>query len=142
MDHKNNSNDYSANDLTISDLKRNLDETNAALLDNLKNRFTQDLLANMVFTVFNEMCRHNSDISLDKGKNTIAKSFFSSWRNKINKQSKKEILAINNQLKNKKINFLSAISNFSLPSTEDYQSIYNRAISDIEQIFEKNTFIK
>ena len=52
------------------------------------------------------------------------------------------MLEINDQLKTEKMNFLSAISNFSLPSTEDYQYIYDIAINDIKNLFEKNTSYK
>ena len=133
---------FRANDLSIEDLKQNLQDSNRILFDDLKNRFTQDLLASMIFFVFNEACR-NRDQNLsefDDGGNTpFAKTFFSTWHKHAKKQSKKEILEINNQLKNEKMNFLSAISNFSLPSTEDYQSIYDKALLDIQKLFEKNT---
>lgn len=133
---------FRANDLSIEDLKQNLQDSNRILFDDLKNRFTQDLLASMIFFVFNEACR-NRDQNLsefDDGSNTpFAKTFFSTWCKHAKKQSKKEILEINTQLKNEKMNFLSAISNFSLPSTEDYQSIYDKALLDIQKLFEKNT---
>jgi hypothetical protein len=133
---------FNANDLSVEDLKQNLNETNLALLENLKNRFTQDLLANMIFFVFNEICRERDQDGLEfsSSKNQpLAKTFFSTWYKHTQRQSKKEILEINNQLKIDKMNFLSAISNFSLPSTEDYQLIYNKALSDIQKTFEKNT---
>jgi hypothetical protein len=133
---------FSANDLSIEDLKRNLQDTNLALLDNLKNRFTQDLLASMIFFVFNEVCRNRDQKSsefFDENDTSFAKTFFSTWYKHTKKQSKKEILEINKQLKSEKMNFLSAISNFSLPSTEDYQSIYDKALLDIQKLFEKNT---
>lgn len=136
---------FSANDLSIEDLKKNLNQTNFALFEDLKTRFTQDLLANMVFFVFNEICKEKDEINSDTNENTaksFAKNFFSIWQSHVKKQSKKEILEINNQLKSKKMNFLGAISNFSLPSTEDYQLIYNKALSDIQKTFEKNTTIK
>jgi len=133
---------FRANDLSIEDLKQNLQDSNRILFDDLKNRFTQDLLASMIFFVFNEACR-NRDQNLsefdDGGSTPFAKTFFSTWHKHAKKQSKKEILEINNQLKNEKMNFLSAISNFSLPSTEDYQSIYDKALLDIQKLFEKNT---
>jgi hypothetical protein len=95
--------------------------------------------------VFNEICKEKDEINSDSNENTakpFAKNFFSIWQSHVKKQSKKEILEINNQLKSKKMNFLGAISNFSLPSTEDYQLIYNKAFSDIQKTFEKNTTIK
>lgn len=136
---------FSANDLSVEDLKQNLNETNLALFENLKNRFTQDLLANMVFFVFNEICKERdqdgSEFSASKNQ-PLAKIFFSTWYKHTQRQSKKEILEINNQLKIDKMNFLSAISNFSLPSTEDYQLIYNKALFEIQKTFEKNTSLK
>lgn len=136
---------FRANDLSIEDLKQNLQDSNRILFDDLKNRFTQDLLASMIFFIFNEVCR-NRDQNLsefnDESDTSFAKTFFSTWYKHAKKQSKKEILEINNQLKNEKMNFLNAISNFSLPSTEDYQSIYDKALLDIQKIFEKNTTMK
>jgi hypothetical protein len=142
-----NEKNFIANDLSIEQLKQNLYESNELLFENLKSRFTQELLASMIFFVFNETCRnkdeHMSDGSLlNHNDNSTAKIFFSTWLNHTKKQSKKEILEINNQLKTEKMNFLSAISNFSLPSTEDYQHIYDMAISDIQNLFEKNTSYK
>ena len=71
---------FRANDLSIEDLKQNLQDSNRILFDDLKNRFTQDLLASMIFFVFNEACR-NRDQNLsefDNGGNTpFAKTFFS-----------------------------------------------------------------
>ena len=59
----------------------------------------------------------------------------------MRKQSKKEMLEVNKKLKDEKMNYLSAISNFSLPTTEDYQYIYNKALLDVKEMFEKNTKI-
>ena len=135
---------FIANDLSIEELKKNLYEGNEILFENLKSRFTQELLASMVFFIFNEVCKNkdehaNDSNFLDQKSSPTAKMFFSAWLNHTKKQSKKEMLEINNQLKTEKMNFLSAISNFSLPSTEDYQHVYDTAISDIQNLFEKNT---
>jgi len=142
-----NEKNFIANDLSIEQLKQNLYESNELLFENLKSRFTQELLASMIFFVFNETCKNKDKYIADgsllnQNNNSTAKIFFSAWLNHIKKQSKKEILEINNQLKTEKMNFLSAISNFSLPSTEDYQHIYDTAISDIQNLFEKNTSYK
>ena len=59
----------------------------------------------------------------------------------MRKQSKKEMLEVNKKLKDEKMNYLSAIANFSLPTTEDYQSIYDKALVDTKEFFEKNTKI-
>jgi hypothetical protein len=138
-------NDYSEinhDDIPIETLRKSLIENNEILLENLKSRFTQNLLSSMVFFIFNEICNNKNqqiDGSIDSGSNKVAEIFFSTWLNYTKKQAKKEILEINNQLKNKKINFLNAISNFSLPSTEDYQSLYDKAMHEVKIIFEKNT---
>jgi hypothetical protein len=142
-----NEKNFIANDLSIEQLKQNLYESNELLFENLKSRFTQELLASMIFFVFNETCRNKDEHIADgnllnHNDSSTAKIFFSAWLNHTKKQSKKEILEINNQLKTEKMNFLSAISNFSLPSTEDYQHIYDMAISDIQNLFEKNTSYK
>ena len=133
----------SANDFSIEGLKKNLIQTNEALLENLKNRYMQELLGSMIFFVFNEVCQNKNDnptSEVDK-KNQTADMFLSFWSKSVRKKAKKEMLDINNKLKDSKMNFLGAISNFSLPSTEDYQLIYNQAISEIEKIFQKNTKI-
>jgi hypothetical protein len=59
----------------------------------------------------------------------------------MRKQSKKEMLEVNKKLKDEKMHYLSAISNFSLPTTEDYQSIYDKALIDTKEFFQKNTKI-
>ena len=133
----------SANDFSIEGLKKNLIQTNEVLLENLKNRYMQELLGSMIFFVFNEVCQNKNDnptSEVDK-KNPTADMFLSFWSKSVRKKAKKEMLDINNKLKDSKMNFLGAISNFSLPSTEDYQLIYNQAISEIEKIFQKNTKI-
>ena len=133
----------SANDFSIEGLKKNLIQTNEALLENLKNRYMQELLGSMIFFVFNEVCQNKNDnptSEVDK-KNQTADMFLSFWSKSVRKKAKKEMLDINNKLKDSKMNFLGAISNFSLPSTEDYQLIYNQAITEIEKIFQKNTKI-
>jgi len=135
--------DFSANDFSIERLKENLVETNQILLENLKKRYTEELLGSMIFFAFNEICQmKNKDFDNSEYKNnTIAENFITFWSKSVKKQAKKEMLDINNKLKDNKMNFLGAISNFSLPSTEDYQLIYNQAISEIEKVFQKNTKI-
>jgi len=132
---------FSANDFSIENLKENLIETNQQLLENLKKRYMEELLGSMIFFVFNEVCQtRNKEFSNSESKtNEIAENFISFWSKSVKKQAKKEMLDINNKLKNNKMNFLGAISNFSLPSTEDYQLIYNQAVSEIEKVFRKNT---
>jgi hypothetical protein len=129
-----------SNDFSVEDLKRNLDETNLALLETLKNRYMQELIGSMVFFIFNEICQNkNPESDTQTKENSIAKMFFSSWLNSVKKRAKKEILEINNKLKDNKMNFLGAISNYSLPSTEDYQDIYNKALLEVQKVFQKNT---
>jgi hypothetical protein len=138
----NEDNPITSNDFSVEDLKRNLNETNLVLLETLKGRYMQELIGSMVFFIFNEICQNkpqNGDI-INKD-NTVAKIFFSSWLDNAKKRSKREILEINNKLKDNKMNFLGAISNYSLPSTEDYQEIYNKALSEVQKVFQKNTEI-
>jgi hypothetical protein len=131
-----------SNDFSVEDLKRNLNETNLVLLETLKGRYMQELIGSMVFFIFNEICQNKvqNEDTINKD-NTVAKIFFSSWLDNAKKRSKKEILEINNKLKDNKMNFLGAISNYSLPSTEDYQEIYNKALSEVQKVFQKNTEI-
>ena len=94
----------------------------------------------MVFFIFNEICRQRED-EFDKN-SSISKKFFEAWKDHTKKRAKKEILEINKKLKtDPQMNFLGAISNFSLPSTEDYQYIYDKALNEVQNIFEKNTEI-
>jgi len=136
----NEDNPITSNDFSVEDLKRNLNETNLVLLETLKGRYMQELIGSMVFFIFNEICQNKAqnEDTINKD-NTVAKIFFSSWLDNAKKRSKKEILEINNKLKDNKMNFLGAISNYSLPSTEDYQEIYNKALSEVQKVFQKNT---
>jgi hypothetical protein len=136
----NEDNPITSNDFSVEDLKRNLNETNLVLLETLKGRYMQELIGSMVFFIFNEICQNKvqNEDTINKD-NTVAKIFFSSWLDNAKKRSKKEILEINNKLKDNKMNFLGAISNYSLPSTEDYQEIYNKALSEVQKVFQKNT---
>jgi|LauGreDrversion4_2_1035121.scaffolds.fasta_scaffold19984_6 hypothetical protein len=131
--------DSSIYDISIDDLKKNLNKTNEDLLISLRERFTQNLLTSMIFFIFNEICRKESSDLYEK--DSIANKFFSYWFENMRKQSKKEMLEVNKKLKDEKMNYLSAISNFSLPTTEDYQAIYNKALLDAKEMFEKNTKI-
>jgi hypothetical protein len=138
--HQNPGDNFFSGDFSIEDLKNNLAETNASLLEALKARYTQDLFGSMVFFIFNEVCKQKSD-EFDL-KNSFSKQFFEAWKDHTKKRAKKEILEINKKLKtDPKMNFLGAVSNFSLPSTEDYQSIYDKALSEVQNIFEENTEI-
>jgi len=131
--------DSSIHDISIEDLKKNLNKTNEDLLISLRERFTQNLLTSMIFFIFNQVCKREPSDLYDK--NSMTSNFFSYWFESIKKQSKKEMLEVNKKLKDEKMNYLSAISNFSLPTTEDYQHIYNKALSDVKEMFEKNTKI-
>jgi hypothetical protein len=138
--HQNPGDNFFSGDFSIEDLKNNLAETNASLLETLKGRYMQDLFGSMVFFIFNEVCKQRSDEF--NHKNPFSKQFFEAWKDHTKKRAKREILEINKKLKmDPQMNFLGAISNFSLPSTEDYQSIYDKALSEVQNIFEKNTEI-
>lgn len=136
----NSGDNFFAGDFSIDDLKKNLAETNETLLETLKARYVQDLFGSMVFFIFNEICRQRSD---EFGQsNPVSKKFFEAWKDHTKKRAKKEILEINKKLKtDPQMHFLGAISNFSLPSTEDYQRIYDKALAEVQNIFEKNTQI-
>jgi len=137
-------NGFSISDLSIEDLKKNLEVSNEQLLQSLKDRFTQNLLNSMIFFTFNQFCKEREKSNNEFGNQVdkpISDIFFSHWFSSMKKQSKKEMLDVNRKLKNEKLNYLSAISDFSLPSTEDYQLIYNEALQDIKNFFEKNTKI-
>ena len=98
----------------------------------------------MIFFTFNQFCKEREKSNNEFGNQVdkpISDIFFSHWFSSMKKQSKKEMLDVNRKLKNEKLNYLSAISDFSLPSTEDYQLIYNEALQDIKNFFEKNTKI-
>lgn len=126
-------------DLSIEDLKKNLDQTNQDLFLALKERFTQNLLTSMIFFLFNHVCGSHSDRFAKE--DSISNKFFLYWFENMRKQSKKEMLEVNKKLKDEKMHYLGAISNFSLPTTEDYQSIYDKALIDTKEFFQKNTKI-
>jgi hypothetical protein len=129
-------------DLRIKDVKESVEESNKELAESLTNRFSQDLIASMVFFVFNAVC-HNIDISnnydvIDE-EERCADKFFKEWSKAAKKQIKKELFEINKNLKTGTMAYLGAISSFSLPSTEDYQNIYNKALRNTEHLFRQNT---
>ena len=135
---------FNMQDLSIEDLKKNLNETNKELLDSLKIRFTQNLLNSMIFFIFNQICEtkqtKDRDVA-DVNEKSMSNIFFSHWFKSMEKQLKKEMLTLNGKLKNERLNYLNAISSFSLPSTEDYQLLYNKALTDTKKFFEDNTRI-
>jgi hypothetical protein len=131
--------DKSIQDLSIKDLKKNLNQTNEQLLEALKDRFTQNLLTSMIFFLFNHICFSDGDGFTKE--ESLGNKFFSYWLENMRKQSKKEMLEVNKKLKDEKMHYLSAISNFSLPTTEDYQSIYDKALIETKVFFQKNTKI-
>lgn len=130
-------------DLNIKDVKSSVEENNETLVVNLTNRFSQDLIASMMFFVFNAVCQHidsNSDSDiLNEKNNNSANRFFKEWSKAAKKQIKKEIYEINKKLNKGSLSYLGAISSFSLPSTEDYQNIYNKALKNVGELFQNNT---
>jgi len=42
-------------------------------------------------------------------------------------------------MKSGQLEYLGAISGYTLPSTEDYQAIYNQALKETKKMFDKNT---
>jgi hypothetical protein len=120
---------------SIHELREDLSEQVEALRESLVERYVRDLIITMVFTMFADFFARQRG---ENGKN-LKEEFISEWRKNIKKQSKKELLSINSKLKSNKMNFLGAISDFTLPSTEDYQKMYDSAISEVESFFKKNT---
>jgi hypothetical protein len=130
-------------DLNIKDVKSSVEEANESLAYELTNRFSQDLINSMIFFVFNSVCSNidqynNSDV-LDSDEEKCAKKFFKEWSKAAKKQIKREVFEINKKLSQGKMSYLGAISSFSLPSTEDYQKIYNTALKNVGEMFNKNT---
>ena len=139
-----NDNDY---ETSTSQLRSDLQLSKEDLLESLQERFFEDLLSNMVFylfqavtaqqTILEKQDKNFSEEVFKLEENFAAKRFFSIWQNKIKKQSKKELLEINEKLKSQQMQFINAISNFSITSTEEYQSIYNSALSAVKEIFDE-----
>ena len=141
-------------DPTIKNIKQEIESSNLQLVNDLTNRFLIDLQLNMLFHIFNYVCREIDQDMIDgsatdsflKGyhhedENTSkhARNFFNHWLAATKKEIKKEVYEINNKLKNKELSFIGAISSFSLPSTEDYQRIYNEAFKNVKKFYEKGT---
>lgn len=133
---------------SIAEIKDDLEKSNEELLYSLEERFLEDLMLNMVFYLFQSVSVSQSQMpesefggeenNRNKVENTAAKNFINAWQKKIKKSSKKELLEINENLKSEKLHFLNAISNFSMISTEEYQSIYDEALRSVQKIFEEN----
>lgn len=119
---------------SISGLKETLEIQVDQLAEALSERYIRDLTMSMIFYMFSNMSRQIKEIS---GEN-VKEKFISQWKKNIKKQAKKELLSINDKLKSEKMNFLGAISDFSIPSTEDYQKIYDYAINETCDLFNKN----
>lgn len=140
-----NENNY---ETSTSQLRNDLELSKEDLLENLQERFFEDLVSNMVFYLFQAVTAQQTILEKqDKNltqefseleENTAAKKFFSHWQDKIKKQSKKELLEINQKLKSQQMQFINAISNFSITSTEEYQAIYNSALLGVKEIFDES----
>ena len=138
-------------DPTIKNIKTEIESSNENLVAGLTNRFLVDLQLNMLFHIFNYVCHQidqdNEEYDLNTSlldsesahERSHANKFFYHWVNATKKEIKKEVKEINNKLKNKQLSFLGAISSFSLPSTEDYQQVYNQAFKNVKNFYEKGT---
>ena len=122
-------------DINVNNLVENIKNSNEAVLEQLKARFSQDIIANMVFFMFNAFCSERNNGTLDE---STSEYFLKNWKKNINKQIKVEMLEVNKKFKDEKMNYLSAISNYSMPSTEDYQDLYNKAVKFVSDIYTKN----
>ena len=119
---------------SISGLKETLEIQVDQLAEALSERYIRDLTMSMIFYMFSNMSRQIKEISWEN----VKEKFISQWKKNIKKQARKELLSINDKLKSEKMNFLGAISDFSIPSTEDYQKIYDYAINETCDLFNKN----
>lgn len=130
-------------DLNIKDVKFSVEQSNEELAYELTNRFSQDLINSMIFFVFNSVCsnidQHRNSDTLEPDEDNYSKKFFKEWSKAAKKQIKKEVFEINKKLSHGQMSYLGAISSFSLPSTEDYQKIYNTALKNTGEMFHKNT---
>lgn len=131
-------------DVSLADLIKSSGETNSNVLEGLKARFSNDLILSMLFFLFNTWAANqreneDSDTLNPEHEKDPAKRFFDFWYKATKKQIKKEILEINKKMKNGQLGYLGAISGYTLPSTEDYQAIYNQALKETKKMFDKNT---
>lgn len=122
-------------DVNVNNLVENIKSSNEAVLEQLKLRFSQDLIANMVFFMFNSFCAEKDGDTINE---SMKDFFLKNWKKNINKQIKVEMLEINKKFKDEKMNYLGAISNYSMPSTEDYQEIYNKAVKFVSEVYINN----
>lgn len=122
-------------DVNVNNLVENIKISNEAILEQLKARFSQDLIANMVFFMFNAFCAEKQSATPTE---SMEDYFLRNWKKNINKQIRSEMLEINKKFKDEKMNYLGAISNYSMPSTEDYQEIYNKAIKFVSDVYINN----
>jgi hypothetical protein len=129
-------------DPTIKEIKKEIEFSNENLLEELTKRFLIDIQANMLFFVFNFVCSQidfNSDDSDTKSDKKHSQKFFDTWLTETKKRIKNEMSDINKKLNDKDMSYLGAISSFSLPSTEDYQKVYNDAFKNVKTLFDKAT---
>ena len=128
-------------DVSLEELVKSSSDNNSNLVESLKSRFSNDLILNMIFFLFNTWAHHQKESgfgdTLDR--KTESEKFFDFWYKETKKQVKKELLEINNKMKTGQLEYLGAISKYSLPSTEDYQCIYNEALKETREMFERNT---
>jgi hypothetical protein len=127
-------------DISIKELANSIKNNNEQVLENLRLRFQNELMFNIIFFLFNNWAnsqRSEFDSSLEE--DDPAQRFFNAWYHETKKRVKKEMLEVNKNLTSNTFEYLNAISSNSLPSTEDYQLIYNTALSDIKKMFSKNT---
>lgn len=122
-------------DINVNHLVENIKISNETVLEQLKVRFSQDLIANMVFFMFEAFCSERENSTTEE---SMKDFFIRNWKKNINKQIKVEMLEINKKFKDEKMNYLGAISSYSMPSTEDYQEIYNKAVKFVSDVYINN----
>jgi len=130
-------------DIPKADLVNHLKKSAEEMADTLRDRFSRDLMFNMTFFLFNLMSKKmvESVESKTTGKtSTLAEHFINTWESETKKQIAPELKDMNDQLNsNKHTALMQAMCDYELPSTEDFQKIYSKAIADTVAMFKRNT---
>lgn len=106
------------------------------LSKDLKERFIKDISFNMVFYCFSVLDKYFTASSGDS-ETSLINNFKKGWTEGTKNQISKEISQINESLRaNKHGKFAQAICNYSLPSTEEVNMTYNKAIAEALGFFE------
>jgi hypothetical protein len=100
----------------------------------LEERFLKEIMASMVFIMFEDWSEEKSGGR--KGvKKKIQDGFIKNWADFAKEQTSKELKSINDKITSPKIEMLVALTKEEGPSTEDYQLVYNAAIKNAKEFF-------